>query len=374
MLAVQPEERLFLHLLSAAIKDLPADPQLFAQVDDALWGKIETLAMRQSVPALVAEVILGLPKEMLPPRERRLRLAMQIKIIEDGNRRIHAALQAVRADYDQVDLPFILLKGQTLALYYPKPELRSSGDLDLYLYRPGDYERANAWALEQGYELQGSSVYEQLYWRDKVAVENHLYPAYFGQKRYDEALRQMLRELVETDGFAWLEIDGESYRTLPLELNAVYVFQHILHHFSYLGIGLRQVCDWVLLLMDHREELDIEHFQVLADRLDLLRPMRLFALMTVRHLGIDRDIFPFDLPTDDKSLRLADLILQDIFRGGNFGLETFAGKRFRWLWQRRWFMFRKTLMRSFKIGAVSKEHIRPTPFIAVMTRLRLLCS
>lgn len=373
MSVITAEERLFLHLLSSAIHNQQPEASLFEGVSDEQWRTIERIALRQSVPALVADRILSLPREAMPQdREFRLRLALQVDMVERGNKRINQTLQAVRADYEAEDLPFVLLKGQTLAYYYPQPLLRSSGDLDLYLYRTGDYERANEWAVAQGYRLIGHSLYEQLYYRGKVAVENHRVPAYFGQKRYDRAFAQMLRPLIEQDDFALLELEGLTYRTLPKELNAVYVFQHILHHFCYLGIGLRQVCDWIVLLTDHQDELDVDQYQMLADQLDLLRPMRLFALTTVRYLGVRPEIFPFDLPQDEESIRLSDLIIQDIFRGGNFGMETFAGKKFSNIWFRRWFMFRKTFARSLRIGAVAPEHIRMTPLVAISNRIKLL--
>ncbi|MDO4706984.1 MAG: nucleotidyltransferase family protein [Porphyromonadaceae bacterium] len=365
-------EHRFLHLLSCAIWAKEVDTRLFEGLRYEEWQAIERLARSQSVPALVAERILSLPAELLPERMHCIRLAMQTQTIELGNKQLMRVLGEVFEDYEREDFPFVLLKGQTVAYYYPNPHLRSPGDLDLYLYRPGDYERANRWAYEAGYRLQGSSFYEQLYWRGKVAVENHRYIAYFGRKKYDDALAKILAPLSETDTYARLELGGRTYRTLPAELNAVYIFQHILHHFCYLGIGMRQVCDWFVFLDHHKAIIDIEHFQYLAHRLDLLRPMRFFALMGVRYLGVDETIFPFDLPEDDESQRLSDLILSDIFRGGNFGLDTFAGKKFRNIWLRRWFMFHKTLRRSFRVGPISPEHIRLTPLIAVLTRLRLL--
>lgn len=365
-------ERRFLHLLACAIADREPDSTLFESMQPVDWAGIDRLAQSQSVPALIADRILRLPTELLPERMHRIRLAMQIQAIEAANRQQLTSLAQVANDYAQEDLPFVLLKGQSLAYYYPNPSLRSPGDLDLYLYRTGDYDRANRWAKDRGYRLQGSSFYEQLYWRGKVAVENHRYIAYFGRKRYDDALADILRPISETDTYTRLKLNGHIYRTLPVELNAVYIFLHILHHFCYLGIGMRQLSDWFLFLQRHHPTIDTEHFHHLASRLDLLRPMRLFALMGVKYLNIDTNIFPFIVPEDKGSQQLAHVILCDIFRGGNFGLDTFAGKKFSNIWLRRWFMLRKTVVRSLRVSPISPEHIRLTPFIAVLTRIKLL--
>ncbi len=364
-------EHLFLQLLKPAIWDHQVDTSLFHNLTLETWLEIEAIAQKQSVLGLVANKILELPKDCLPPRDMRLRLLLKIQMIEQLNKKLNQALAELKADYDKEGFPFVLIKGQSLAYYYPNPLLRSSGDIDVYLYKEGDYERANKWTKASGYRLQGSASYEQLYWRGKVAVENHLLLIDYGREKYDKALANLLAPFIRDNAFARLELEGHSYEVLPTELNAVYIFIHILHHFSYLGIGLRQICDWLIFLKHHIKVIDLERFYQMAESLDLLRPMKLFALMGVRHLGAKAEDLPFDLPKDKKSARLADLILEDVFYGGNFGFENFTGRTFFNVWTRRLFMFRKSVVRSWKIGAVSPEHIRLTPFIGAMTRLKL---
>ncbi len=365
------EQTLFLELLAKAVWGTELELEHFSDLTSEEWLRIEEIAQEQSVLALIGDIILDLTKEFLPPRDMCLSLVLKVKMIEQSNRKQNKALALLKEDYDEEDLPFVLIKGQSLASYYPKPLLRSCGDIDVYLYRKGDYERANEWAKNKGYRLEGTSVYEQFYWRGKVAIENHLYLMYFGRKKYDEALQQLLEPIIRDEAFAKFELDGKVYQTLPLELNAIYVFIHILHHFSYLGIGLRQICDWFIFLDHHKQTLDVAHFQMIADRFDLQRPLELFALMGVRYLGVSEDIFPFALPKDEESERLAVLILEDVFRGGNFGLETFSGKKFKNIWLRRIYMFRKSFCRSYQISPISPEHIRHTPLIGAVTRIKL---
>ncbi len=371
MKPLSKEESLFLDLLSSAIWDREAKQDLFQNLSMKTWKGIESIAQEQSVLAFVGNKILDLPKECLPSRDMCLAFALRIQMTEQANRKQNKELASLKEDYDKENLPFVLIKGQSLAYYYPQPMLRACGDIDVYLYQKGDYERANQWAKEQGYRLQGTAVYEQLYWRRGTAVENHLHLMHYGRKKYDDALAQILEEVIREQAFAKLDLNGKTYEILPVELNAIYIFVHILHHFSYLGIGFRQICDWLIFLDRHKSVIDIEKFNSLADRLDLQRPMELFALMAVEHLGASADIFPFALPKDKQSKKLAGLVLEDIFRGGNFGFETFSGKKLKNIWARRLFMFRKSLVRSWKIGSVAPEHIRLTPVLGAMSRLKL---
>ncbi len=365
-------QRLLTHLLSAAIHDRAPESTLFVglEVDD--WRSIVKKAHEQSISALIADRILALPRELRPPRDITIELGLSIEIIQKSGQRLLRALEATSQEYTEAGIKHILLKGPTMAQYYPNPSLRSSGDIDLYLPQPGDYDKANELARQKGYRLEGQSVYEQLYWRGKTAVENHLHLAYFGIPRYDKALEHIIAPIRSGDLWERTIIEGMHYRTLPLELNAVYIFQHILHHFSYMGIGWRQICDWVLMLQTERECLDVALFEQYASALDLLHPMELFALMAVRHLGVGAEIFPFALPRQRRAEELADMIYQDVCRVGNFGMQEFEGRKFCGIWGRRWFMFRRTLVRSWRIGPISPEHIRPIPLVAIATRLRLL--
>lgn len=336
------------------------------------WEAIERLATEQSILGLVANRILTLPKELLPTRQQKIRLALTEEMITRHSVQQCKALHTVYKDYEDRKFFPIILKGLTMSQLYPRPSLRSLGDLDIFLPKGNTYEDANNWAKSRGYRLEGNALYEQGYYRGRLFIENHKYLTYFGISRYDKALSEVIADIEVRDAWAYTTIDGHRYRTLPLELNVVYVFHHILHHFSYLGIGLRQICDWLLLLSKHRDKLDLELFESYAKRFDLMKPMRLFALMAVRHLNIPAEIFPFTLPYDKRSEYLADLIIRDTFRGGNFGFEHFTGHSFKSIWSRRWFMFCRTTLRSFRVAEIAPEHIRLIPLIAICTRIKLL--
>lgn len=359
-----------LELLSAALYNRLPQTVLFELSTN--WEAITRLAKEQSILALVVERLLMLPKELQPERSLRIKQALSIELITQHYHRQLREQQELYDIYEQEALFPILLKGITLSALYPNPPLRSLGDLDLFLPKPGDYDKANHWAKSQGYRLIGDSIYEQAYLRNKLMVENHKLLTYFGIPRYDKTLEEIIRQIDQDDTWTYTYIAGKRYRTLPLELNAVYIFMHILHHFSYLGIGLRHISDWLLLLKEQGERMDIIQFNHYAQQFDLLRPMQLFALMAVQHLNVSADIFPFVLPSDKESKDLALLIIQDTFRGGNFGFEHFSGRKFRNIWSRRWFMFCRTTLRSFKVAPIAPQHIRLIPIIALLTRLKLL--
>lgn len=51
-------------------------------------------------------------------------------------------------------IPSYLLKGLSLAAYYPVPEYRKSGDVDLYINDSETFEKAKSLLISHGYVLQ----------------------------------------------------------------------------------------------------------------------------------------------------------------------------------------------------------------------------
>lgn len=140
---------LFLHLLSAALWDRPADGLRFKGLEAGVWKKIAALAHKQSVSALVADKALSLPEESLPPRELRMQQLLQIEQTKTLNRNMVRVLGDLQQEYEQAGFPFVLMKGLACGAQYPNPLLRNPGDIDVWLYRPGDYEKARVWAAGQ---------------------------------------------------------------------------------------------------------------------------------------------------------------------------------------------------------------------------------
>lgn len=370
--SISLNQRRLLKLLSAALLDHQPEEELFCDITSTDWQEIIRLAEEQSILGLVINRLLLLPKELLPERHLRIELALKEELIAKHGRQHLSELQKVYAENCEEGFSPVLLKGATMSLLYPTPLLRSCGDIDLFFPIKTEYEQANQWAKSKGYKLQGESIYEQAYLRGRTMVENHLYLTYFGISKYDERLSEIVNNVQNRNEWTYVTIEGSRYRTLPKELNAVYIFHHILHHFSYLGIGFRQICDWLLFLRHHSQGLDLELFNHYAEQFDLLEPMKLFALMAKEYLNFPSDVFPFALPQDERSEKLATLILEDTFIGGNFGFEHFKGKKFDSIWSRRWFMFKRTALRSLKVAPISPEHIRMIPLIAIITRIKLL--
>ncbi len=359
----------FLQLLSAAIWDRPLEAADFEQTDNSAWNEIAAITHRQGVNALIADKALTLPAECLPPSDMTLRFVSVIEQTKHTNRKMISLLKELQEEYTRAGFPFLLLKGLANGVNYPEPLLRNPGDIDLLLYEKGDYERAREWLTQKGIDIEPGGVVHYKYDRNGIAVENHSHTTYFNNKRYNQRFTRVEEDVLTKGEFATVDIDGElSVAVLPVTFNAFFLFQHLFHHFVNFGVGLRQVCDWVLFLHKHQAEIDSDEFTRLSKQFALLYPMQLFARITVNYLGAPESIFPFPMKPENQHTWK---VMYDLLEGGNFGFHRPGKKRPEEKMAGMWFSYVTTVKRSIKFGSISLQHCAILPFTKLINRLKI---
>ena len=354
--SLSQQEHLFLELLaSASHGDIP-DPTPFVGLDDAVWTQIHRLMVAHAVPAFVGDRVLLLPKEALPCRTLRLTIFSEIEMTKRGNRYLTKALEQLSALYQAHDLPFVLLKGLGLSLFYPDPTLRTGGDLDTLFYRSGDYERANALLEAEGYYLHDDSEVRYghtAFTYGRTVVENHARAVFFDHKKYNQFFDDLVWEAAQSDAFLTITYEGYTFKTLPHELNIVYTFIHMFFHWLHWGVGFRQYCDWIRLMTQLKGQVDTKEIERIAGALDILYPMQLFAQAAEEYLRVAPEVFSFSrLEGHDP---YSDQIVRDVLRSGNFGFSQ-RPERAR---SRLMTDFRKLLFkarRSYRLHAIAPTH------------------
>jgi hypothetical protein len=360
---------LFLNLLASAIWDKPADAQLYESLDADGWKVIANMARRQSVSALIADKVLSLPKESLPPKEQRILFIAQIEQTKALNRKLTHILSELAEEYAAAGFPFVLLKGLSNGINYPDPLLRNPGDLDLWLYRADDYERSKGLISQKGFEIENESRMHYKFKVEDVSIENHRCITFFDHRKYDRRFKRWEKELVEKEDFNFIQIDdGPIVKQLPVEMNAFFIFQHMFRHFVNLGVGVRQFCDWLLFLSKYRGDIDSVSFTALAESYALLYPMQVFARAAIKYLHASESIFPFRMIPDEK---YADRVMEDILESGNFGFYRPEKKRPKEKIQSMWFSYKSTIRRSIKFGRLSPEHSSILPYTKLIHRLKI---
>jgi len=149
------------------------------------------------------------------------------------------------------NIPFAVLKGSSAAVYYPKPEYRTMGDIDV-LVRPEDFDRVFSHLRQQGWETGKDGGRHIELKKDGVELELHRYFSTLADgvaaQKMDDLLVDALERMEKTT------LGRYSLPLLPRLENGLVLLAHIGQHVRS-GLGLRQIIDWMLFVdreMDDR--------------------------------------------------------------------------------------------------------------------------
>ena len=283
------------------------------------WNAVYRLAEEQSVVGLVADGIDTLPPSERPPQQVVLQFVGQTLQLEQRNKAMNEFVARLIEKLRANNIYALLVKGQGIAQCYEKPLWRALGDVDLLL-SDSNYEKAKelliplASDVEQEYthfKHLGMTI-------DGWVVELH------GtlHSRLSARVDRMVDEVQGTVFYGGKVRSWQNGRTqvfLPApDEDVIFVFTHILHHFFFEGIGLRQICDWCRLLWTYREALDVRLLEQRLRKAGLMSEWKAFAAFAVKCLGMPAESMPlYDM--DEKWKRKAERICRFVMEVGNFG-------------------------------------------------------
>ena len=314
----------FLELLRAGLWGVAADPDNF-KPDSTDWRAVLRIAKEQTMMVVVTDGIETLPKEMWPPKEVMMRLAMMRVKTSQAHQLLNSTIAQIVSALEAEGVHSVLLKGQGIAQNYRRPESRTCGDIDLYTGL-GGYQRAYEIieSLHEGRPHKEAAECTHHLHTDLngVEVEIHRQASFIHGKRMDANFQKWTRESMDEEfGSGRLESwdnGGTAVGLAPATYNAFFILHHAVRHMTTEGVGFRQICDWVMLLHKCHAQVDAE---VLGRKLKELRMTRIwqeFGRLAVNFLGLPVEELPL-APKDIAPTRRTHKLLQHIFISGNFG-------------------------------------------------------
>lgn len=317
-------EQQFFELLRSALWGTSVDEAWFTS--DVHWGEILSLADRQAVLGLIGEAVATLPDKLQPDRQKRYRLHLYRVRTAQMHERLNTVLAEVLQRLAEAGIPAVLLKGQGVAQNYLCPELRACGDIDLYV-GPAHYRQACR-LMESWYEAGADDRESEKHYhftRRGVEIEIHRYVQVQYNPWINRRFQHWTAEQLGSSGCGlriWHQ-KGVDVCLPPVQFDALYILDHLSHHYVSSGVGLRQLCDWVRFLHVHHAELDRTRLQDDLRRLHLMRYWQVFGVLAVDLLGLSSEAFPFYSPRfRTVALQSLDFILQV----GNFGRFSEYGR------------------------------------------------
>lgn len=203
----------------------------------AEWEWLFDMAKRQGLQGVLWDAVCRLPegqRDDLPVAVARAweGRALSIEILNDVHR---GRCREVVAWMEGKGARWCILKGLDYARMYPRPSLRLSGDIDIWI--PGD--RAEAIGLFDG----RCRVHEVLWQECKAdfwpceALDVHFWPS----KMFNPVLRRRLRKFCSGQEDFEMCVDG--FRVPSRQFSMVYCLLHLFRHAIEGGVGMRQFLD-----------------------------------------------------------------------------------------------------------------------------------
>lgn len=287
------------------------------------WEAVLHLARVQTVIGVAFRGMSYLPEGMEPSMGQMARWMAYADRIEGENRRMNGVMCRLLRHLSAAGVEAVLQKGQGVAMMYPEPSLRQSGDIDLYVSR---YSEASALLTGlTGKDVEMSPDGSAVFVMNDIVVEVH-------QHLLDIASpsgRRYVRKLIEEKGFDEVSVDGVSVKVPAPEVNLLLLSSHILKHVLGKGIGLRQICDMAVASGFYREKVDPEEMRMIYERVGMTRWMSVLDKFIQNYM--------FCMPEYCKK---NDKLLEIILKGGNFGFFGEEGKVVsKSKWVRKWNTF-----------------------------------
>lgn len=206
-------------------------------------------------------------------------------------------------------IPVAVIKGTSAARYYPVPDYRTLGDVDL-LVKPEDYDDAAKKIKAAGYaEVTGRSEKKtgrhRSFSENNIRVELH---RHFSVDRLPEKVKTLDERLL-----CALKPDDP---VLPDELNGLIILTHVAQHMES-GIGLRQIIDWMLFVDKYLDDAHWENgFCALTESVGLTKFAKYVTRMCQLYLGLS-DGITWCLGGVENTF--CDAMMDYILSCGNFG-------------------------------------------------------
>ena len=310
----------------------PQDKQFFELLRAGLWGtQVESKFTRQmlgcSVRIALSQAVLGVVADVIISDETLAGMlgTAEIKPLRrfvmsnlSTSRTWNITLQKIVQELRSEGIDPYVLKGQGIAQYYPNPDLRQCGDIDLYVGQK-DYERTceivGAMGAAEDHEYD-EEILKHFHTRiGNVPVEIHRYTDVYYQKRLDRIYQGISDEGLNAEP-VMVDIAGFKIKTPPVDFNVFYIFNHLWHHFIADGVGLRQICDWAMLLHKYHGQINLDHLQGMLEKMGLMKQWKVFGNIAVDVVGLPKDEFPF---YDSSYVKLSEKVYRLVMLEGNFG-------------------------------------------------------
>ena len=280
------------------------------------WGAIYDEAERQAIIGILLGGLERLPAEQLPPLELKLQWIGMGQMMEAEYRLHCERASELSRRFHSVGFKNCVLKGIAISRYYPQPERRQCGDIDLWV--DGRRKDVMAWMRSQ-YEI-GHNVWHNVGVEifEDVSVEIHFHPAWLYHPMHNYRLQRFFDK--HKKSFMEEEAANLGFSCTSTSFDAIFALVHFFRHLIVEGVGLRHVIDYYYVCKQIEKENIQEEVKDNIRRMGLIRIASAMMWVLNEKCGM-----PMRLCLCQPNEKEGLFLLQELMVGGNFGQSRTDG-------------------------------------------------
>jgi len=326
----------------------------FSLAKNVDWKEVLLLAQEQGVNAIAVD---GLeiwmkhePQLLSSPNDKQILLEAigLLRMVEVNNLHQLSALKKLSQILSDNEIPFMIMKGFACAQYYPNPNHRPCGDIDIY---PGPlFDESNQALKDAGVGVDPYYYRHSASIIDGVMIENH---KILGDLRGPKKQTRELEEWLKREANKSIE-GGKNVNVMEHDIprgvfpsanfNALFLPWHVSAHFAFERVTLRHLLDWALFLNKDGKDVDVELFRNAKNKFSYgySKMADVLTYLSLRHLRMPVGDIPVGIIDDAVNVDniLADRVFNYMFTGIPRERDDNVWK-FRWnnvkqIWREKW--------------------------------------
>lgn len=283
-------------LEKADFKDIPREQ----------WEELYVQLCRHNIATLVFDVICQLPKELMPPKDIYIKMA----VVSDRYIQQYEEKKVVAGNllklYNEIGFKTMILKGIGISDYYPIPNRRTFSDLDIYQF--GDFEAADKYIADKlNVTIHDNKHHHTTYDYKRILVENHYdfipVHAHKSSLKFEEILKEE-----SSKDFKTIKISGNITYLPSANFNALFLMRHMSSHYAAEVVSVRHLCDWLMFLKHEHQNIDFPRIYSIYKEYNMHRFVDAVNGILVDYMCLDEGI----LPSITRDKELENRILNDI--------------------------------------------------------------
>lgn len=279
------------------------------------WEKVCHIAERHCVLPLLYEELIE--AETVPEQTRSWVTTVARRTVQQSYHILFLG-KFVIAKLEDAGIQVALLKGVGTASFYPVPELRKSGDVDLLLLTPDCMDRAKVILLRCGFRVsEEQHALHHLVFTTEEGIEIELHTMLAEPFDNQEINRYMQEKLPDcSQNIRRVNCMGVNLPVLDTSYHAYELLLHMLQHFLWAGFGLRLLCDWVVFWNREIEAEECEKYLKLVQESGIKGFSDIVTLICCTYLGLSQERITWMKITEKYDL---DIFLREIMEAEEFG-------------------------------------------------------